>query len=363
MKAIKFIGLAVLGLFVLTAALLVFFERVEPYEIGVRVDRWGEGVRPHDFDAGFHLGVPGLHEWHRLDRRTHFITFSEPAGFTAQRGENSMERPPLEIRTQDNPASVDVTVTYRIKPGEAHLLVAKGLKTNYRDRVISTVIRVLREELAQLTPHQFVTTDLRLQRSDEALAELRLALNEYHVEPESLLIRAVRFPETYEAKLQETQLRPQLAQLERAKRMVEDALGSTGRIEKETERMEKEKSGEWDKKLQEHLSRNQVAIAEILGEAKKYDLRLRAEADASHRTMLAAGDLALAEAEALRDELRNSALDTAGGRILQARTAAENLHFESVTLNSNDPSVPSVIDIDALVRLLVGAGSDPSAKD
>lgn len=360
MKLIRFLGFAIAVVFIGLVSLFVFFERIEPYEIGVRVDRWGAGVEPRDFAAGFHLGISGVHEWHRLDRRTHFITFSEPSGSILQRGENSMERPPLEIRTQDNPASVDVTVTYRIKDGEGHRIVAKGLKANYRDRVISTVIRVLREELAQLTPHQFVTTDLRLQRTAEALGELRIALSEYHVEPESLLIRAVRFPETFEAKLQETQLRPQLAQLERAKRAVEDALGSTGRIEKETERMEKEKSGDWDKKLQEHRSRNQVAIAEILGEAKKYDLRLRAEADADHRTMLAEGDLAIAEAEALRDELRNAALDTAGGRILQARTAAQNLQIESVTLNSNDPAVPSIIDIDALVRLLVGSRAGAS---
>ena len=61
------------------------------------------------------------------------------------------------------------------------------------------------------------------------------------------------------------------------------------------------------------------------------------------------------KAEALRDKLKNAALDTVGGRILQARDAAENLNFQSVTLNSNDPRVPSVIDIDALVRLLVGS--------
>lgn len=363
MKLLRLLGLAIAALFLGLLALQVLFERVAPYEIGVRVDRWGEGVEKRDYEAGFHLGISGVHEWHRLDRRTHFITFSPDPGQGLSRGENSMDRPPLEIRTQDNPASVDVTVTYRIKQGEGHKIVAKGLKSNYRDRVVSTVIRVLREELAQLTPHQFVTTELRSQRTAEALGELRVALGEYHVEPESLLIRAVRFPETFEAKLQETQLRPQLAQLENAKRAVEDALGSTGRIEKETERMEKEKSGDWDKKLQEHRSRNQVAIAEILGEAKKYDLRLRAEADAAYRSMVAEGDLAIAEAEALRDELRNAALDTAGGRILQARTAAQNLHIESVTLNSNDPSVPSIIDIDALVRLLVGSGTGGAGPD
>lgn len=353
MRLIKLLGLALGVAIAALVSLSLFFERVNPYEIGVRLDRWGGGVVAKDYGAGFHLGIAGLHEWHRIDRRTHFITFSKTEGSLPLEG-NSMACPALEIRTQDNPASVDVSVTYRIKSGEGHRIVAEGLKENYRDRVMSTVVQVLREELAKLAPQDFVNSAVRLERADEALSELRAALFQFHVEPENLLIRAVRFSESFEEKLQDTQLRPQLALLEKAKQAVEEALTITGRLEKDIERREKEKRGEWDKKLQEHGSRNQVAIAEILGEAKKYDLRRRAEADAAHRTMVAEGGLALAEAEALRDELRNAALDTPGGRILQARAAAQNLHFGEVTLNSNDPAVPTIIDIDAFVELLVG---------
>ena len=70
--------------------------------------------------------------------------------------------------------------------------------------------------------------------------------------------------------------------------------------------------------------------------------------------MIAEGNLAIAKAEALRNELRNQALDTIGGRIYLAQQAAENLQFESVTLNSNDPSIPSVINIDEMMDLLLG---------
>ena len=56
--------------------------------------------------------------------------------------------------------------------------------------------------------------------------------------------------------------------------------------------------------------------------------------------------------------MRNQALNTVGGRIYLARMAAENLRFESVTLNSNDPAIPSIIDVDGLVRMLVGKGAD-----
>ena len=66
------------------------------------------------------------------------------------------------------------------------------------------------------------------------------------------------------------------------------------------------------------------------------------------------GELALREAESLRERLRNEALESAGGRLYLACEAASNLRIEKVTLNSNDPSVPSILDLDELVALLVG---------
>lgn len=364
MKAVKIVSALVALVFVAFLAFLLMFTRVEPYEIGVRLDRWGDGVVEHDYGTGFHLGIAGVHDWHRLDRRTHFVTFSETGVRSREDLGNSLERPPLEIRTKDdNPLSVDVTVSYRIKEGEAHLLVAEGLMTSYRERVVSTMVRVLREELAKLDPPDFVNTDARLLRAEETLAELELALDEYHVVPESVLIRAVRFYESYEAKLQDTQLRQQLSQLETSKQAVEEALAKTGIIEKETGRLEKEKIGEWDQTLQRLQSEMEIEIASVLGEALKFDLRTRAGADAEHQKLVAEGDFALAEVEALRDELRNAALDTVGGRIYQARSAAENLRFGDVTLNSNDPAVPSIIDIDALTRLLIGSETAAGSGD
>ena len=125
--------------------------------------------------------------------------------------------------------------------------------------------------------------------------------------------------------------------------------------QKKTEADVKELVATWDKQLQDAQSSNDVKVAGVLGAAGEYDLKTRAVADAEYETLVADGNLAVAKAEALRDELRNAALDSVGGRILQARDAAENLNFTSVTLNSNDPNIPSVIDIDALVDILVGS--------
>ena len=346
-----FVGLiAVLVLGIVAVALL--FERVPPAVIGVKQAQWGGGIVEEDYSVGFKWGVTGYHRWYFLDKRTHFLTFSKG---TQPSRVSASERPALAIRTKDNnTAQVDLTITYRIKEGEGHLIVSDGYRDQYRERVTSTVESVLREELAQLTSENFTSTDTRMARAAETLPILAEAMKAYHVEPLDLLIRAVSFPPEYEAKLQEKQLTQQKALLARAQEKVQNQEQVTGVISKETEALTKEKRAGWDKRLQDEISTNAIKVATISSEAEVYQRRERSEADADYETSIAEGELALAKAEAVRDDLRNKALDTTGGRILLAARAAENLRIEEVTLNSNDPRVPSVIDISEMVRLLLG---------
>ncbi len=358
MKVLKvivgLIALLGLGMFVMST----IFERIEPGEIGVKQYMWGSGgYVEQDHEPGFHWGVSGVHKWHRLDRRTHFLTFTELAAQSgrSKRYGNAQEELPLAIRTSDNnQVSVDVTVTYRIIENEAWKLVAKGLKADYKQRVAETVKGKLRDELANLNTESFYNTEERLQLISQIMPKLETEVAKLFVKPEEILIRAVRFPKTYEEELQNKQLTQQLTELAKSQRKVEDALKITGKIEKETEAKEKESRAEWDKRLQDASSSNNVEVATVIAQADIYDNQIRPQADAEYEELVAEGQLALDMAQALRDELRNEALDSLGGRILQARDAAENLSFESVTLNSNDPNVPSVIEIDKLVDLLVG---------
>lgn len=349
------LGLIVLGM--LLASML--FERIEPGEIGVRQTNWGSaGVSEQDFSAGYHLGIIGYHTWHVLDRRTHFLSFADETSQLrdSARFRNSQQEEALKIRTADNNVVIlDVTVAYRIKNNMGNAIVRGGAQHLYRERVSSQVQSVLREELSKLTPEDFQETEKRLASVEAAMPLLAAEIDKYHVEPVSILIRAVRFVDDYEAKLQEKQLLKQQERLATAEQNVEVALEVTGSIEKQTEALEKERRAERDKQLQQLRSDNEVRIEEIRAAARRYENQVRPAADANYEIALAEGKLAIDRAEALRDELRNAALDTAGGRILQARNAAENLQIESVTLNSNDPSVPSIIDIDALTKLLIGS--------
>jgi regulator of protease activity HflC (stomatin/prohibitin superfamily) len=234
------VGTAAL-LLLLTGGFALLFERVPPTMIGVKQVQWsGGGIVEEDYGTGFHLGISGYHKWYLLDRRTHFLTFSD-AGSSS----DSIEmRPALEIITSDNNrVSVDMTVSYRIKPGEGHLLVADSLRGVYRDRVTSTVNDVMRAELAQLTSEELYSTATRLERSRDTLPILREALSELHIEPDVILLRAVRFPPEYEERLQTKQLTYQTKLLANAEQEVEAELQATGTREKEIEAAEKDLRG------------------------------------------------------------------------------------------------------------------------
>lgn len=341
----------------LAAAILVVIvlkttiERVPASMIGVKQNLWGGGVVEKDHSMGFRLGITGYHKWHLLDRRTHFLTFSDSSEGSGRGG----ERPALVIRTKDNnTASFDLSLTYRITPGGAYRMVQEGLKDVYRERVFTTVESVMREELAQLSSEDIYSTEKRLQVVRESLPKLERELSAFYVTPDQILIRAVSFTDAYERKLQEKQLTYQQRLLATANERVERQRAITETKNAEIEAAEKEQRGDWDKRLETLRATNEVQIAGVEAEARIYQRGTRAKAEADYETLMAEGKLAIARAEALRDQLRNEALDTVGGRIFLAQQAAQNLQLEHITLNSNDPEVPSVLDIDELVRLLIG---------
>ena len=341
------VGVIVVGLILLTT----LFVRIHPWEYGVKQKLLGNGVVEQDFSTGFVLRIPGVHEWHRIDRRTHFVTFSE----VRQRTELGMSRPALEIRTKDgNLATYDLSVTYKVEEGSAYKIVKDRKKEIYKARVVDNIESTMREELAQLSSEEIFSTETRLRIANEALPRLAESLAEFQCVPDQVLIRAVRFQDGYEARLQAKQLTYQKTELAESERAVEDQSAITQTMEAEILAAEKARRGEWDKRIQQAQSENEVKIAVVNAKANIYNQQTRAEASASYEIAIAEGNLAIEKAEALRNELRNKALDTKGGRIYLAQQAAENLNFESVTLNSNDPSVPSVIDIGAMVKLLVG---------
>ena len=66
MKFFKFIGTAIVLIALLGVISTGLIEKINPGEIGVKQNLWGSGgINEQDYEPGFHLGVIGIHKWHR----------------------------------------------------------------------------------------------------------------------------------------------------------------------------------------------------------------------------------------------------------------------------------------------------------
>jgi regulator of protease activity HflC (stomatin/prohibitin superfamily) len=331
----------------------LFLVRVPPGTFGVKQANFGGGgLAAQDFGPGLHFGVRGLTEWHFVDSTTKVLAFAWES--------EGAPHPMLELRTKDgNVAQLGISVPYRVKRGEAHLLVAEGLKHAWNQRVKSTVEKVLLQEFANLSSADLAVTDTRIERCALTLPKLNALLSAFHVEAESILITGVMFGQEYEKKLQQVQLTRQTALLSNAQMEVEKQRVVNNKNTDEIDASEKAIRAEMDLAIAEQYAVGRRKIVEIDLEARDYDRRRRSEAQAEYDRLVAEGERGLLRAEQVKEELANEVYDSAGGRLLLARQAAENLNIRQVTLNSNDPRVPSVLDLDELVSILVGK---PAAK-
>ena len=323
------------------------FQRVPAGAIGVRQTTWGgAGIEARDYTRGLYVSIRGLHTWHMLERRTHLLTFA----WSSEGGADDI----LHVRTKDgNVARVAAFVPYRIRPGEGHRLVADGLKERYLEQARATVEKVLLAELANLSSEDLVSSEVRLARAADTLPLMNQRLAPLHLEAETIQLTMVLFPPAYEKKLQEKQLTAQEGKLAEAAAQVEEELRPS-LLAREIESLEKETAAEWDKRIEELRAERRAEIARVALEADAYDKERRSQAQTEYDAAVAAGDLELARAEALRAELELEAYASAGGRIALARRAAENLNIRTVLLDSRDPRVPLALDLDQIVRLLVG---------
>lgn len=325
-------------------------HRVPPGVIAVRHARFfSGGVDPDDYTTGMHFGLWGVHDWHYLPARTCYLTYANKP----LPGELAL----LKVRTKDgNVARVGVTVPYRIITGEAHALVAEGLKEAYVDRVRATVEKILLQELANLSSSDFATTDTRLARATATLEVLNRELRESHVRAENVVINSVYFPGDYELKLQETQLLAQQTIMNRALVEYENSKQDVGIERARIESAERDLRGEYDMLMEQDRADAEREIAVIRTGFLKYRGQREGQAMAEYDQLIAEGEAAMGAATAYRTKKFAEIYRTPGGRMYLASIAASNLNIDEVTLNANDPNVPSVLNLDELVGLLVGGG-------
>lgn len=326
-----------------------FVRRVSPTDHVVRQNNWGAaaGVELSDLRPGFHRGLPGGTSWHVIDARTSFLRFGPPSEGNAFA--------PLELRTQDDlELSLSVSVPFRIREGQAHRVVADGLKSTYAQNAKTAIEKVLLERFASLRSEEWFASERRDAVAKEALETINATLDRIHVVAEAVLVTGATFPPPYEEKLAEQKLSGQKLETDKlfAKRDLQKHLLDVERAA--LNRAEAELDATFELALERAKIELEDQIQAITTTAESYRTEQRVISENAFAKSVATGQLAIDQAEALKERLTNEALESTGGRLFLAKEAAGALRFKSIHIDANGPNAPNVLDLDSFVALLVG---------
>lgn len=335
----------------LPPALLV---NVAPWEAGVRQDNFGGGLEARDLGPGSHFEMPGLSAIQKVDLRGRLTSFGGEA--KKPLSPRLHQRPGLDIRTAGNQtAKVDISVAWHIQPGHAHDLVAGAMLATLDSKVANKLESNLQVRLAALSSEEWFDARRRQALGDELEEQLVAELAPLFVELDGVYIQGVRFSSDYEKKLQEKQVSHQMALLHDARGRVEQAQAQVGKLVNGTAALEAKVLAEWQQRLEKTQVAFNLEMAELTSETELYTKGLQAEVEAEYLARISAGEQAVKLSENASARLRLDALNSEGGRIWLAREAATRLNVHEVWLDSRDPKVPSMLDLDVLVDLLFGA--------
>jgi hypothetical protein len=367
-----------------------FISTVPLGQVGVRSSNMS-GVLEADLQPGWHLNVASIHALTMLPSHYLFLDYG------------SEDNQSLTIRTRDNNnVFVDVTVPYRIKPGEAHMIMKAGnhIQTGngmfrFQRLAAETTISVLREDLANLTSSDFYNTDKRLEVAASTLKVLNDELAPLHLEAQAVLVRAVTFRPEYEVQLQAIQLNEQNKLLDGARQRVAQQQQELDNFELQTTALANARQQDWVKrqadlervyqvgfvvdpkddrtpgtarKLLAAMSEEDVGklrgeaaklleiddpakiidayllgIQNIQAETLEYKQRVTASADGIAGRLKAEGEADIAAVRGDYETKINQLLGSPAGRAYVAYKSAENVTFSQVLTFQSREGIPSVL--------------------
>ena len=375
---------------------------VAPNEIGVRTSATS-GVLDSDLGPGWHWRIPGVHKLITLPSSYFMLDFTN---------DDKGPQQPLIIRTKDNnTVELDVSVSLRIKPGEAHLLVESGNhvqdsdgRYRYMRLAEETATSVLREEMASLDSVGFYSTDRRLQTSETALQMLNKQLAPMHLEAQAILVRSVRYRPEYEKQLQAIQLNEQNKLLDAATQKLANVQQSLDNYTQGTSAQVSARTQDWIKRAAELERAYQVGLLQvedatpgaaraklkglaqseidarhdeaaklfgmdaasvteayligiknIQAETLEYKNRITASAEGIEARLGAEGDAQVAKVQGEFENKLNILLGTPAGRAYVAYQAAENVQFQKTLTFSSGEGIPSVLRLRQFAEQFMGA--------
>lgn len=322
--------------------------RIPPGSVGVeQIEFGGRGIAERDHPPGIVFRWPVASTWHLVDGGTQVLSF----GWESE----GSDLPVLDLRTSESTVvKVGATIVHRIRAGEAWQLVRDGLKAAWKARVRSSAEAAIARRVGAMSAAELCDTGLRVEAERALRDELDRDLASAHVEVEAVLLTQVWFGPEYEKKLQAKQLAAQQDLLRVAGQDVEDRRARIQDLEQEIDRALKVSAAAWNERIARRSAEGKSEIAAIKAATRAYDRERRAQAETDRDREILEGDRVAARAEALKDSLVRRALALSGGRIWLAEKAADNLNIRQVSLDSRDPRVPSPLDLDGMVKLLIG---------
>lgn len=369
MKFLKLISLlvifAVIGVFVATNFL---FIKINLGETGVRTQQYAllgtKGVVQADFGPGWHRNLPLLDTWNIFDstvQTTEFTTEQERKetkkiySFLSSTSRRYLSTAPVggpgqvELKSKDGyTVRLDVTVKYRISPGEVHKLYQElGSEARYKGIVRDQVQKTIRDVFGTMLTEQFYDPEVRRIKTVEATDDLKTELADSSIDLIEILIRDIAFDPSYERKILDKKLADQDVELNKSRALAEEKKGETNRIAAETEAKVRVIGQELKAKQLTMKAETDKTIAQIHADARLTAAKLKADADLYKAELEAKGTLLEKEASAEGERLKATALNAPGGENLVAFEIVEQLNFGEITVStqSNDfLDVESILD-------------------
>ncbi|MDH5673583.1 MAG: SPFH domain-containing protein [Myxococcales bacterium] len=396
-RLVRYSRIYVIALGCVLMARACLLTEVEAGTVGVRYNN-AFGLHKQDLKPGFHLEVSGLHRVWRLPSNYLQIRYTQQDVFS--------------IRTKDNnTVQVDVSIPYRIKPGQAwkvmdagnHLPAGPGIY-RFQRFAEETATSVLRENLAQLRSEDFYHTDRRLEVANQALKTLNKKLAPYHLEARTVLVRATYFRSEYETQLAKIQFNEQQKLLDGAKRAVAEKQQDLDNFEQQTNAMISAKEQDWAQRIANldrayqvgfidtgvdrtpgaaraklgtldaterdaleqqasdvfSVGRDRITEAHLLGiknvqaETTEYTQRVVAEADSISNRLTAEGQAKVATLRGAYEARVNQLLGSPAGRAYVAYNVADKVGFAKTLTFQSDDGIPSVLRLGDFARQLMG---------
>lgn len=351
MKSIKVAAVLIVVIILGGWSLLKTLTKFVPVgQVGVRVQQYNvfgsKGVVEQDFGPGWRRDLGPIDSWVLYDSTVHTLEMTKSPTHGSAVG-----RDDVKVQSVDgNAISLDVTVKYRIMPGKAHLLYRDtGRGTKYLTVVRNQAENACMGHFGQMKTEDFYDPAIKRKTAATVKQVLQEKLAGRYIEVIEILIRDVEFDPRYEQEIRRKKLADQEVELNKSMGKAEQMRGKTQVIEAETLKLVNIIVKEKEAELIRMQAETDLEITKIKAGYDKYTTEKQADADVIVAQKEAEGHRLVKTAEAKGEDLRNKALQGAGGSVIVALEAAKNLNLTDVTISTMDVDL---LDINGMAEKL-----------